>query len=615
MVLFGFLRENVKVSILHLINLLTNFATSKLTLKLTLMKKLTMMLLSALTALPMMAQLPIERPGLTVQGRELNIVSKTGQSYQRAVPRSSRIPASAISAGKANNTEKNLPEGEKIYYTIADDEIYENQESELELMQESMRATILVKHENDKVSLLCPFNILSARESNYMEGIIDGDKMKFNLPFILDEVPGYVLELSMLRFNKDEHTYLPVEDSENVLVMQISEGGKLSINTSDVDYNSVNIMDESTYPEVVLGVTAYDSYNGKRLWYDRGSWNMEFNPITLNSAPEELVFEEYTLCQENPELKYSVPGWNIVAGVAIDGNDIYIKGISMYSEDSIIKGTLENGVATFTGIQNAGFCPKLDYICYFLSTEASEKGDVIEIGFDAPLKMTLDTEKKTLKSKNVAMLCLSSVTPRTVMNVYFEPMCIPNTPENLNAAPEAPTYWLGNNWSTMGGGYLLLYSIPNVNINGCVLDKSKMYYNCYLNGEKYTFNHDLYIGLSEDLTDVPVDFDDGTYFIIDQNYGSEMYGIYYMCFNNQLYTTGIQTFYEGSDGVLYSSPLNEVNAGFYSGVKNLEGESAPAVSVEYFTLEGVKVAQPASGVYVKVSQLSDGTRKVEKIMQ
>lgn len=580
------------------------------------MKKIFTILLSAFATLPMVAQLPAQSE-IAVPVSNMNFVSKTGKTYEPAFSKQDklRLPLGGNSeTGLAKAPQSNMPEGEKSYYTIDMDLL--NFDGTPELSNETGAATILVKQEDNKVSLLCPFNYYTGRESTFIEGVLEGNKMKFNLPVAVDVIPAFTMVLSMHRYDKEAHEYLPIEDpEENVLEIEVGEDGKLTINTSDIEYSSVNIEDENTYPEIILGVSAYATSDNTRLGFVWGTWHTVFNPISLNTAPEGIVFEEWSLGMEDPSMKYSIPGWNRIAGVAIDGNDIYIKGISEYSEDSIIKGTIEDGVATFSGIQAAGFCPKIDLICYFVATEAELNGTTIEIGEDTSLKMVMDMEKKTLKSNNVIMWCVIDPITRSYMNSWFNPMCIANVPENLNASLETSLCNGGSNMSGSGMGYLLVNYIPNINVNGCVLDKSKMYYNLYLNGELYTFKKDEYFTLTEDLTNIPADYSDNFYFTYQMTMGVEIYGIWCWYYTSELYTVGLQSFYEGSDGVLYKSELSEVNPGFYSSVKDVQSDNVSPISEEFYTVDGMKVTTPTDGIYIKVSKMSDGTRKVEKFMK
>ncbi|MBD5194372.1 MAG: hypothetical protein HDS71_03800 [Bacteroidales bacterium] len=582
------------------------------------MKKFSLALLTVVASFQLPAQTPFGQPEIIIPASGMNIVSNTGQTFQSALSRTttSRIPSlTGNSVPDAAKSPKSIiPEGEKSYYITSKDLIVEEDNSVFSLDQETQRAAVLVKQGDDKVSLLCPFNLYPQHEDCYIDGVVDGDKMKFNLPVIIDEYGPFSFELSLYRFDPEEHTYLPVDDSENVLEVQIGENGALSIKTSDVTADEIDVNDESTFPEIVLGVTTNDLASGMILWFIYGTWNMEYTPIELNTAPEGIIFEDWTLAQQNPEMKYSIPGWNRIAGVAIDGTDIYIKGISEYSEDSIIKGTIENGVATFSGIQAAGFCPKIDFFCYFLATSAILNGDAIEVLYDAiPLKLDMDMENKTMKTQNVMMWCVTNPETRSYLNMWFEPMWIANTPEHLNAPLEAPNLLGARNYSHLGSGYLLTYWIPNININGCVLDKSKMYYNIYFNGEILTLNKDNYPTLPENMTNIPADFNDGEYIANMMSDGMDIYGIYLQAENKEMYTTGVQSFYQGSDGVLYSSPLNLIDPGFYDSINGVYDDSGTAITEEFYTMDGVKVTNPTSGIYIRVIKMSDGSTKVDKV--
>lgn len=574
------------------------------------MKRLTFALLSALSALPLVAQMQYERPVISAPTSTMKIVSETGHAY---------TPAEFLKDTDKNNrpkvikkTDVNDNEGEKVYYSTVMSEVEDNWGNFVVL--ETPSAAILVKQEDDKVSLMSPYQMARVQERKYLDGVADGDKLKFNLPLILDEDDMYITQLSLLIYDPENSTYNMVEDSENLLEVQVGKDGSLSICTSDVEPIISENPEECVFPEIILGVISKEIETGEFWWEAIGSWNIEYTPCTLNTAPDGLVFEEWSLGQADPRMKYSLPGWNRIAGVAIDGNDIYIKGISEYCEDSIIKGTIENGIATFSGMQAAGYSDEYNLICFFVASEASLDGNQIVVGEDVPMKMILDMENKTLTSENVMMWCVVNPTHLQYMNAWYEPMCIANTPDHLNAPLEAPSYQNGTDVTSSGLGYFMNYYIPNINVNGCVLDKAKMYYNVYINENLFTFTQDKYFNIPEDMTDISAEYTDGNLFIFHHFiWGEDVYTFWFMFENYELYTVGVQSFYLGSDDVLYSSPLNHEDPGFYPTPNSLQSINESAINEEYYTIDGMRIENPQTGLFIKISKMSDGSRKVEKV--
>lgn len=579
------------------------------------MKRLTFALLSALSALPLVAQMHYERPAISAPTSTMKIVSETGHVY---------TPAEFLKDTDKNNrpkviqrTDADVYEGEKTYYSAIINEIESSRGNYV--INQAPSAAILVKQEDNKVSLMSPYTH-AGEERRYLEGTLDNDKLKFKLPLTIYEDEYCNEQLSLLRYDRENDTYNMVEDSENELVVQIGADGALSLRTSDIEPVLSENPEECIFPEIILGLMSQDIETGEKWWGScyggdsRGIWNIEYTPCTLNTAPDEIVFEEWSLGQADPRMKYSLPGWNRIAGVAIDGNDIYIKGISEYCEDSIIKGNIENGIATFSGIQAAGYSENLNEICFFLAAEASIDGNQIVVGEDTSLKMILDMGNKTLTSENVMMLCVVNPTLRQYLNLWYEPMCIANTPEHLNAPLEAPSFSIGMDMIDSGMGYFMNYYIPNINVNGCVLDKAKMYYNVYLNENLFTFTQDKYFNIPEDMTDISAEYTDGGLFIIHHFvYGKDVYAFWFMFENYELYTVGVQSFYMGSDDVLYSSPLNNEDPGFYPTPNSLQSINESAISEEYYTIDGMRIENPQTGLFIKISKMSDGSRKVEKV--
>lgn len=417
------------------------------------------------------AQVPVTPPKLDVPHDSNIIVSESKHTYAPTKLRCNSELSVLSNAKKVLSSE--LPEGEKTYFTVRLKEIYNNW-GEI-AVREIPDAAILVRNGSDKVWLSSPY-FENTQNIQYLEGTENGGKMEFKLPLIIEEQEWGITEMSMMRFDKEQNTYVKVSDEENVLVLEVNANGEMTLQTSDQDAVIGETEDDKVFPELILGLCFYDE-SGEISWDYTGTWFSQYSPVELVSAPEGLVFEEWSLGQADPKMKYKLPGWNKIAGVAFDGNDIYIKGITEYCEDSLIKGTIENGVATFPILQAAGYCPDINVICFFCPAEAVLEDNTIFIGDDIPMQMTVDLENKTLTTENVMMYVVTNPEIRSYLNAWFEPMCIANTPEHLKASPETPTYQDGTDMTRSNLGYFMNYYVPNINVKGCVLDKAKMYYN------------------------------------------------------------------------------------------------------------------------------------------
>lgn len=570
------------------------------------MERPTFVSLALLAALPLVAQFPEQRPELPIPTESFQVSSTSKHSYTPW-----KVTQSNVNTSLTKNPEvyaQQLTTDTKNYFSVIEYDLTEDGEAQI-----NPSASILILGEGNQVTLLSPLQGGYGAERVYLEGTQNGDEMRFQLPVMLMEDGAFTQKLSLLRYDTENETYLPVEDAENILIIHKRSDGSLYMHTSDLEPSVEGENEEFEYPEMILGIFSEDEEWGE-AWWEGGCWSLEYTPVTLNSAPEGLEFEEWTLAQVDPQLIYKLYGWNRIAGVAIDGNDIYIKGITEYCEDSILKGTIENGIATFPGIQATGYSESINVIVYSVSAQATITESGVTLGDDIPLTMVLDLENKTLKSKDTMMLCIVNPEIRAYLNMWLEPKCIANTPEHLNADPIAPKYQLGMDMTSTNNGYFMNYYIPNINVNGCVLDKSKMYYNIYINGEILTLSKDKYFNIPEDMTDIPGDYTDNGLFISQVlAYGKDVYGLWLMFENYELYTMGVQSFYEGSDGTIYSSPLNMENPGFYEPEGTPSIQNGISLTETYYNLEGMKITNPSSGIFIRISTLSDGTQKVEKV--
>lgn len=159
-----------------------------------------------------------------------------------------------------------------------------------------------------------------------------------------------------------------------------------------------------------------------------------------------------------------------------------------------------------------------------------------------------------------------------------------------------------------GYGYVM-FNLPKQGVNGEYLNPKDMYYNLYLDDEKFVSYTDEYINLSEDMIDVPWLFSDG----LDFAEGGEIHTVY-------LYTTGfekvgIQSFYT-LDNNTYSSNLvyyDVVEAGISP--STIEGKKRSVSGVVYHDLSGRRVVNSYKGIYVKTVSYADGSVKTFKVVK
>lgn len=159
----------------------------------------------------------------------------------------------------------------------------------------------------------------------------------------------------------------------------------------------------------------------------------------------------------------------------------------------------------------------------------------------------------------------------------------------------------------MGFGYVT-FDIPMLNTDGMLLDSNKLYYNVYINGDKFTLYPDEYHMLKEEITDIPYDFTDA-HGGLNGDITIEGSLRTFILFSEGIESVGAQSFYVDGDKVYYSKLVEENVSGAINDVK----QDTTIVEETYIDLAGRRVITPEKGVYIKRVKMADGSVKSDKV--
>lgn len=116
------------------------------------------------------------------------------------------------------------------------------------------------------------------------------------------------------------------------------------------------------------------------------------NSDVLVELPDGVEAESWTL-EGVYGTSYGYEDQQIETEVAFDGNDIYVKGLAYYFEDSWVKGTIENGIATFPSGQFVGMDDEgSEYMIGVNVIEGDEEDEYVITDF----QYAYDAEARTL---------------------------------------------------------------------------------------------------------------------------------------------------------------------------------------------------------------------------
>lgn len=452
----------------------------------------------------------------------------------------------------------------------------------------------------------------------YMKGFVDGNKIKVSLPQCIGVIDlsfmgrpiQYLFANKMELYDDPNHGswYRAVADEKNYVEYDIDENGNVSL--------ALGVDPSDEFPAYILGMTSSlteeEISQGIDPWVFFGDAIEEFSvfdnsTITLPDGVEPEQWQAVYINSDSSQRSISI-------NVAIVNDDIYVGNLYEGLPDSYVKGTIDGDKVVFPSYQFLGeINPYTPFMVFFCGAKWGKVSDPYYGEIDGyvlinDFVMNYDADKKRL----VAEEGYTALINTSKDYVYFFDVMSEATfqyfsEEDRNAAPQNPVFV---NFFPMDPndeyayGSQVVWQLPTININGAPLDPSKMYYIFYVDGEPFTFYTDEYSGLTENITEVPFEFTDGWDIT---RWDSRLY-IY--IFFTGAETLGLQTYYNGSDGETYSSDVVTVSIGEDKVGSNYVDQS-PVASC-YISLSGQSIVSPSNGVYIRVDEYADGSKRYTK---
>lgn len=364
-----------------------------------------------------------------------------------------------------------------------------------------------------------------------------------------------------------------------------------------------------TDPDVIIGLGADDSDGA---WTGYGDWvNQNHKVKEIPDAPSNpSAADKYLISYQTADSTADFQP----AKVAFEGNDVYLGGINPNMPDAWVKGKLNDNKVTFDKVAYLGVDTVTQAHTYFIPAgrkRVVEIYDDEEYPYDSVyaeknIVFDYDAKAKTLKSEG-GFIVNKGILDINQQKEYFNPSVAPWA--ETAGTPAAPTIYDYMAYDDDYGYGGIQFSLDKTTADGNFLDPAKLYYNVYLDDEKYTFYTDEYPEFKEDMTDIPYSYNGQ-----DVTSSDDMHIFYF-------YTTGfekmgIQEVYIDEDGKRYPSEIAWISAdGTTTAIKNATSAKDTFVkNVTYTDLSGRKVNRPAQGIYIKSTTLSDGTVKTTKVL-
>lgn len=360
-----------------------------------------------------------------------------------------------------------------------------------------------------------------------------------------------------------------------------------------------------------LGLTDYSTDFPDGMWMGFSiTWMAMEKSTGLYSyvtPPEGLVTKRYSYITQGMGVNPEDPkdfGYRMAFG--FDGDDAYIGGISLDIPGAWIKGHREGNRVILPNNQPMGSAAG----AYRVMLQFCKKDPVAYGGYsllpaDAEFVFLYDeaTDTYTTEDKDVIILVNAGGTDKiyflqmiTDPTLVYQPEAkgVPMDPWGMRFFPREKT---GDNFDTLD------FNLPMVTAEGVLLERENMFYRLFIDGDHFEILSEEFDS-DQDMWDIPYNYDMFLIVCNRMNTAHEM-GIRIAGYE----TVGIQSV-NVWDGVEYTSNIVEIST---SGVDQIEADRAPE-SVEYFTLDGLRVGDNARGLVLKRTRYTDGTVGFSKHM-
>lgn len=461
----------------------------------------------------------------------------------------------------------------------------------------------IVIADNDEVYLKNPISTLVF--NSYIKGHKEDNKIIFDFPQAIgaDEYAGgayeYLVTLvkyytyedeygedwSCVPCNTDEARELGFEDVVNQIIIDINEDGS---------YTYATDMETMVMPGVM--------YSDDLSWAQYAEINAVWKEMTMTPNPG---FSGET---QEVAVKYESAGH--FAQIAIDGEDVYVKGLFMESPDSWIQGKCDGDKISFASGQYLGPNFEYNYYTFFVAGELATADDDVygPYKYADEIVFNYDEASLTLTSPEESAV-VYSVMQKDIneLETLAAPVITKQSPD-ISQVPATPFGFSYDQQFDRFGYNALTFNLPMTNAEGDILNTANLYYGIYLNGDLYEFSTDDYGRLEENMELIPYSFAD--------NYDFEASGIsrtvYFYVDGVDEY--GVQIFNMVDGEVIAQSEMGIYNVGG-TGIQMVGDSSNKVTSNEFFNMNGQRISNPSEGIFIKKVKYSDGTVKSFKVVK
>lgn len=394
--------------------------------------------------------------------------------------------------------------------------------------------------------------------------------------------------------NGEITSYVPSEETE--VELKYEDG----VITLDLGYEPIYFSTgELVTPERILGVSVASNGN----WAGYGDAGFTWTPFEeqVMTPPADIEIEEWVL---------SSNGLGRTIRVGFSGDEVWIGDLNTtYLPDSWVRGEIKDDKVIIESGQYMGVL--VGQFVYFVNAtlDIYSKATVVD-----SYEYNYDREKKTFRADNPDMIIAISASRDAVIDwTRWANPTFSYQPEKVDPTPLNPFNLQYADWFTQYGYSTFSFEESNINANGHLLDTDSMYYRIYFDDEIVEFGSEDYPEYSADFAeptaDVPFNYNGSYFWTWDLTHQ-------FMIYVQGMSTIGVQII-SVVDGATYCSDvvtLDLENGDVTVGVDGIEAASE-VMNVQYYDLNGRKVANPTKGIYVCKETMTDGKVRSYKVMR
>ena len=440
--------------------------------------------------------------------------------------------------------------------------------------------------DNNEVYIAAPVASYSSA-NGYAKGVYSDGKITLQLPQCVgkyydqtDQIykPLYLNKMEEVEVtgdpdNEDGKYYMICYEEDNTVEYTVDADGNVTLDLGNGEFD----VDAGNNPKYVLGVTYTNEPHAFQVWTGYGDaveqWNIIRNPDPV-CPPESAVRQDWG---------FNTRGKLSIIDVAIDGDDIYLSGISQYSFGYWFKGKIDGDKITFPDKQYMGMNQHGQFY-YFRAARIYVEGGWNKYEAIDEVTLTLNPETNMYEAVDQAFLICGSTEALSASSIAENPKIWQQSPEMLKAAPNNPSVKSFTDFIPLTKQGSIVWTIPNTNANGAILNGDNMYYNLYVDGEIYEFTPDLYPLFEEATINVPYKASNYNNIYV---YNTD-HTIYYYFSDAESFS--LQSFYVDADGETHKS--QKVTYNVATGEQTIEEEEeeiptepiieAPDGTLEYY---------------------------------